>query len=229
MFVGHYGVAFAARRVERRIPLWLLFIAVQFVDILWCGFILLGIEKVRIVPGYTAASPLDFTYYPYTHSLIGSIGWAGVAFVLYRLFYRYKGSPKPALVLAVAVLSHWFLDLLVHTRDLDIINETFKVGFGLWNYPVVELIVEFAILFAGLVYYLRGNRDLGRKRRVGMIVFAVMMALIQLSSAFGPPPPSVKVIGIAGLIMYALFAVAAFLLEPRSGKGDVAVPVAKAG
>lgn len=229
MFVGHYGVAFAARRIEPRIPLWLFFIAVQLVDILWCAFILLGIERVRIVPGYTAASPLDFTYYPYTHSLIGSIGWAGAAFVLYRLYQRYHGSPKPALFLAAAVLSHWFLDLLVHTRDLDIINQSFKVGFGLWNYPVVELIVEFAVLFAGLAYYLRGNRTLSRKRKAGMIVFAVLMVLIQLSSAFGPPPPSVKVIGIAGLIMYALFVVAASLLEPRSGKADIAASVTQAG
>jgi hypothetical protein len=215
MFVGHYGVAFAARRIEKQIPLWLFFVAVQFVDILWCAFVLLGIEKVSIVPGITAANPLEFTYYPYTHSLIGGIGWAGVAFVLYRLFHRYKGSPKPALVLAAAVLSHWFLDLLVHTRDLDIVNESFKVGFGLWNYPILELIVELGILFGGLAYYLKGNTALSSKRKTGMIVFAVIMVSLQLANAFGPLPTSVRAIGIAGLVMYALIALAAFFLEPR--------------
>ncbi|MGH8369750.1 MAG: hypothetical protein ACRESC_02100 [Gammaproteobacteria bacterium] len=216
MFVGHYGVAFAARRLEKRIPLWLFFIAVQFVDILWCVFILFGVERVSIVPGYTAANPMDFTYYPYTHSLIGSIGWAGVAFVLYRIFQRYKGSPKPALILAAAVLSHWFLDLLVHAHDLDIINESFKVGFGLWNYPILELVVEFAVLFGGLAYYLKGNDGLSRNRKLGMIVFCVLMALIQLTSAFGPPPNSVPIIGIAGLVLYGILALAAFFIEPRS-------------
>lgn len=219
MFVGHYGVAFAARKLEKRIPLWLLFVAVQFVDILWCVFILFGIEKVRIVPDFTGATPLDFTYYPYTHSLIGGVGWAGVAFVLYRVYQRYRGSPKPALILAAAVLSHWFLDLIVHARDLDIVNENLKVGLGLWNYPVVELIVEFAILFAGLAYYLRGNSALSRKRKAGMIVFAVLMALVQLSSAFGPPP-SVKAIGIAGLSMYGSLAFVAWLLERGTDPRD---------
>ncbi|MGH8371566.1 MAG: hypothetical protein ACRETO_02385 [Gammaproteobacteria bacterium] len=215
MFVGHYGVAFAARRIEKRIPLWLFFVAVQFVDILWCAFILLGIEKVRIVPGITAANPLDFYYFPYTHSLIGSIGWAGAAFVLYRVYQRYKGSPKPALILAAAVLSHWFLDLIVHARDLDIINENFKVGFGLWNYPLIELILELAILFGGLAYYLKGNNTLSKTRKIGMVIFAVLMAAIQLMNAFGPLPTSITVIGIAGLVMYGILALAAFFLEPR--------------
>lgn len=215
MFIGHYGVAFAARRIEKRIPLWLFFVAVQFVDILWCIFILLGIEKVSIVPGITAANPLDFYYFPYTHSLIGSIGWAGVAFVLYRLLHRYKGSPRPALILALAVLSHWFLDLLVHARDLDIINENFKVGLGLWNHPVLELILELAILFGGLAYYLKGNTDLSKLRKIGMLAFVVVMAAIQLMNAFGPTPTSVAAIGIAGLVMYGVLALAAFLLEPR--------------
>lgn len=214
MFVGHYGVAFAARRIEQRIPLWLFFVAVQFVDILWCVFILAGIEKVRIVPGYTAGNPLDFYYYPYTHSLIGSIGWAGLAFVLYRVYQRYKGSPKPALILAAAVLSHWFLDLLVHTRDLDIIDQNLKVGFGLWNYPLLELVLELAILFGGLAWYLSRNTALSRKRKTGMIVFAVLMGAIQSGNAFGPPPTSIKLIGIAGLVMYGILALAAFLLEP---------------
>lgn len=218
MFVGHYGVAFAARRVEKRIPLWLFFIAVQFVDILWCAFILAGIEKVRIVPGFTAATPLDFVYYPYTHSLIGAVGWAGLAFVLYRIYQRYRGSPKPALILAAAVLSHWFLDLIVHVRDLDIVNDRLKAGFGLWNHPTVELMLELAILLGGLFYYLKGNVALSRGRKLGMAGFGVALALIQLLNAYGPPPTSVVAMGIAGLLLYSVLAAAAFLLEPRPAR-----------
>jgi hypothetical protein len=215
MFVGHYGVAFAARRMEERIPLWLFFLAVQFVDILWCIFVLLGIEKVRIVPGYTAGNPLDFYYFPYTHSLIGSLGWAGVAFVLYRLYQRYQGSPRPALILGAAVLSHWFLDLVVHARDLDIINGNFKLGLGLWNHPLLELLLELAILFGGLVWYLKGNPDFSRRRKSAVLVFAALMGGLQVVNTYGPPPTSVRLIAIAGLALYALLTLAAFFIEPR--------------
>jgi len=175
----------------------------------------MGIEKVRIVPGYTATTPLDFVYYPYTHSLIGSIGWASLAFVLYRVYQRYRGSPKPALILAAAVLSHWFLDLIVHVRDLDIVNDRLKVGFGLWNHPTIELILELIILFAGLLCYLIGNAGLSRGRKLVIAGFGIALALVQLLDAFGPSPPSVTAIGITGLGFYGLLAAAAFWVVPR--------------
>src|SRR5918995_6587119 len=85
MFIGHYGVSFAAKRVAPAVPLWILFVAVQLLDVLWAPFILLGIEKVRIVPGITASNPLDLYYMPYTHSLLAAVLWSIGAFVLYRL------------------------------------------------------------------------------------------------------------------------------------------------
>src|SRR2546421_1142933 len=88
MFVGHYGVSFAAKKAEPSIPLWVLFIAVQLLDVLWAPFVLLGIEKVRIVPGITASNPLDLYYMPYTHSLLATIGWSVAAFLVYRLAVR---------------------------------------------------------------------------------------------------------------------------------------------
>jgi hypothetical protein len=215
MFIGHYGVAFAARRVEKRIPLWMFFIAVQLVDILWCLFVFLGIEKVRIVHGYTAGNPLDFYYFPYTHSLIGGLGWAGVAFVLYRLYQHYRGSPRAALILGAAVLSHWFLDVIVHARDLDIINENFKVGMGLWNYPLVELLLELVILFGGLAYYLIGNAAVSQQRKLAIIAFAAFMGALQVLNTFGPAPTSVVLIAISGLVFYLLLTLAAYFVEPR--------------
>src|SRR5438045_1666746 len=73
MFVGHYGVSFAARRVVGRVPLWVWFIATQWMDVVWSVLVLLGIEKLRIVPGFTEANALDLYYMPYTHGLPGSI------------------------------------------------------------------------------------------------------------------------------------------------------------
>src|SRR5437763_2436953 len=64
MFVGHYGVAFAVKTERNKIPLWVLFVAVQLLDFLWAPFVLLGIEKVRFVPGITATNALDLYYMP---------------------------------------------------------------------------------------------------------------------------------------------------------------------
>lgn len=118
---GHYGPSFAAKALdkERRIPLWLLFLAVQFVDILWAIFVLLGIEKVRIVPGITAASPLDLYYMPYTHSLVGALGWSLLAFFACQMIPQLRGVRTGCLV-AGAVFSHWILDLIVHRPDLTL-------------------------------------------------------------------------------------------------------------
>src|SRR5258706_14409478 len=107
MFVGHYGVSFAVKSVDRKIPLWLLFLAVQFVDLLWGIFVLIGVEKVRIVPGITASSPLDLYYMPYTHSLVGSIGWSVLAALVWRLASRKGVSRKAAFYVGLAVFSHW--------------------------------------------------------------------------------------------------------------------------
>ena len=101
MFVGHYGVSFAARKIEPSIPLWVLFIAVQLLDVVWAPFVLLGIEKVRIVPGFTASNPFDLFTTPYTHSLVAALVWSGAAFVVYRL--GSGAGPRAALVVAAAV------------------------------------------------------------------------------------------------------------------------------
>ena len=92
MFVGHYGVSFAAKRVAPTIPLWALFIAVQLLDVIWAPLVLAGIEKVRIVPGITASNPLDLYYMPYTHSLVGALGWSLSAFIGCQLVPRLRGA-----------------------------------------------------------------------------------------------------------------------------------------
>jgi len=146
MFVGHYGVSFAAKRAEPAIPLWVLFIAVQLLDVLWAPFVLLGIEKVRIVPGITASNPLDLYYMPYTHSLIGAIGWSVVAFLAYRFALR-SASLRAAAIVGLTVFSHWVLDFLVHRPDLPLYDNSAKVGLGLWNLPAVAFGLEALLLF----------------------------------------------------------------------------------
>ena len=122
MFIGHYGVSYAAKAVNKQIPLWLLFIAVQLVDVAWAILVPLGIEKLRIVPGITATNPLDLYYMPYTHSLVGAALWSLLAYGAYRLWAG-QGNARPnraALIVALAVFSHWLLDLIVHRPDLPL-------------------------------------------------------------------------------------------------------------
>ncbi len=210
MFVGHYGVSFAAKRAEPGVPLWVLFIAVQLLDVLWAPFVLLGIEKVRIVPGITASNPLDLYYMPYTHSLVAAIGWSVVAFLAYRLTVR-SAPTRAAVIVGVAVFSHWVLDFLVHRPDLPLYDNTAKVGLGLWNLPAVALGLEALLLFGAMWLYLRHTA-----RRTAMLVFGVIMLGIQAYVFFGPPPASDKAAAATALIAYAVFAVVIRALERRT-------------
>ena len=155
MFVGHYSVAFAVR--TDKIPLWVLFVAVQFLDYIWATLVLLGIEKLRVIKGFTAGSMLDSYFHPYSHSLIAAVLWSGVAGLCYKLLCRWCGygyTKSAALVVGVAVFSHWILDLIAHPHDLPIYDNTAKVGFGLWNYRELEFAVEIVLLALGIVLYL---------------------------------------------------------------------------
>ena len=215
MFVGHYGVAFAVRSERNQIPLWVLFVAVQLLDFLWAPFVLLGIEKVRMVPGITATNSLDLYYMPYTHSLVGALIWSGTAFFIYKLVRGAKTSNTAALIVAFAVFSHWILDLIVHRPDLAIYDNVLKIGFGLWNHRGLEFALEIAILVGGILIYLKRNSSVARK--AGIVVFSVVLILIQVWNTFaGRRPASDRTFAITALIFYTLLARVAFLLEKRS-------------
>jgi membrane-bound metal-dependent hydrolase YbcI (DUF457 family) len=208
MFVGHYGPSFAIKSLRPAVPLWLLFIAVQFVDVLWALLVLLGVEKVRIVPGITASNPLDLYYMPYTHSLVAAILWSvAVAFVVWLL--RRVTTRSAAVWIGVAVFSHWILDFLVHRPDLPLYDDTLKIGLGLWNYPVVALSLEAALLFGGMILYLRVTTPINAIGRVGPPLFGVVMLAIQSYIFFGPPPVSPAAAAITALVSYVVFAVLA--------------------
>jgi hypothetical protein len=209
MFVGHYGVSFAAKRVAPTIPLWALFVAVQLLDVLWAPCILLGIEKVRIVPGITASNPLDLYYMPYTHSLLAALLWSTGAFFVYRQFAPRGLVERAAFVVALAVLSHWILDLLVHRPDLPLYDNTAKVGLGLWNVPAIAFALEAALLFGGMWLYF----GTGLVPRLRMVVFGLVMLAIQAHVFFGPPPVSDRAAAWTALAVYALFAAIAARLE----------------
>ena len=224
MFVGHYGPTFAAKALQKRIPLWVLFLAVQLLDVFWSIFAILGIEKVRIVPGITATNPLDLYYMPYTHSLDGALLWAVAAGVVYSLVRRADGWGNGAIV-GVAVFSHWILDLIVHRPDLPLYDNSMKVGLGLWNHPAAAFALEIGFLFGGMYLYWRRTEAVTRGGCYGMLIFGVVMIAIQAVVFFGEPPTSDRGAAITALVLYFALGGVAFWLEkkrvPQTGHRDV--------
>ena len=194
MFVGHYGVAFAVKTERNKIPLWVLFIAVQFLDYIWATLILFGIEKLRVIKGFTAGSMLDSYYHPYSHS-----------FCHYRNF--------AALIVGLAVFSHWILDFIAHPRDLPLYDNTWKVGLGLWNYRAPEFALEIALIAGGIILYLARN-VMPLIRKIAVIVFGIALVVVQIGDTFVPRTPlTAKATATGVWIFYTLFVLVAFLVE----------------
>jgi len=209
MLIGHYGAAFALKAAERRISLGVLFIAAQFVDMLWIVLVLAGAEKVRLEPN--DATPVDFVSYPWSHSLLMSVVWAIGAFLIVRLLPIYKGAwhKRAALVVAICVLSHWFLDLPMHRGDLPIGLHGPNVGLGLWNYRTLSVILEAVVLFAGFWIYLYK----APRRNYGLLVLAVFLFVVLLINTYGPSPSDVSAMASSGLAFYVFVSAVAWWLD----------------
>jgi hypothetical protein len=190
VFLGHYGVAFAAKRSAPRTSLGALTFAAEFLDELWPILLLLGVEQVRIVPGLMAMSPLEFTYYPYSHSLLMAVVWG---ILIGGAYFALRRDGRGAWILGALVVSHWFLDVPMHARDLPLWPgvSSPKVGWGLWNSVVLTYVIEFTIYAVGISMYVRATQARDRIGSWGLWAYIVVLAAIFVSSN-GPPPPSAK-------------------------------------
>lgn len=186
-----------AKRAAPRVSLAVLFAAVSFLDILWPLFIVLGIEHAKIVPGITAASPLDLYDYPWSHSLLMSLVWsfafAAPLFVSKRM--------RDGLVVAGCVFSHFVLDLVTHRPDMLLApGTTEKYGFGLWNALVPAVLVEAALFAAGIAVYVKSTRAVGKMGSIGLWAFIFVLTASWLSGVFGPPPPGIEIVAWSALV-----------------------------
>lgn len=201
MFIGHFAVGFAAKRVAPRTSLATLVAAASFLDIAWPILVLVGIESVRIDPGNTAFTPLDFTSYPWTHSLVMAVLW-GIAFAL---VYRARtGYARGAWALAALVPSHWVLDWISHRPDLPLVpGASSRYGLGLWRSVPATLAVEGAMFAAGVAVYLAATRARNRRGAIGFWGFVAFLVLAYLGN-LGQVPPGVTAIAVAGLLGTAI-------------------------
>lgn len=204
MFIGHFGVGFAAKPAAKQTSLGTLFLASQFIDLLWPSLLLLGVESVKIVPGATKLTPLDFTHYPISHSMLAVVIWS----CLFGLFYFYiRRTVLPVIICSALVASHWLLDALTHRPDLLLRpGGSIKAGLGLWNFPLLAIVVELLIFAFGLFLYLRTTKTHDKIGSIGLWSLVVILIVIYIGNIWGPPPPSVSAIAWTAQAQWLLVA-----------------------
>jgi len=197
MFIGHYAVAFAAKRAAPRVSLGVLVAATSLLDLLWPLCLLLGWERARIDPGNTAFTPLAFVHYPISHSLVSAAGWSLLCGLVYWGATRYRSG---AVVVALVALSHWYLDALVHRPDLPLYpGSPLRVGLGIWNSIPATLLLEGAMFAGGVWLYAAATRAKDAVGRYAFPGFVVFMALAYAGNLLGPPPPSWQAVAWVGI------------------------------
>lgn len=205
MFIGHFGLAFGAKRAAPAASLGTLFAACQFADLLWPTLVLLGYERVEILPGATRVTPLDFVSYPYSHSLLALGAWAAIGGLVYYAIRRARISA--AITVALLVVSHWLLDYASHRPDMPLtLGGAERVGLGLWNSVPGTLAVELAIFAAGVLLYLRETTPRDRIGSVGLWSLVIFLVAVYLANVFGPPPPSAAAVAWSAQAMWLLVA-----------------------
>jgi hypothetical protein len=218
VFLGHFGAALSAKPQARQASLGTLVLAAQFVDLLWPTLLLLGLESVRIAPGATAVTPLEFASYPISHSLLAVIGWAALLGILYRVR---SGSARAAGIVAALVTSHWVLDFITHAPDLPLTpGGATRVGLGLWQSWWGTFAFESLLFAIGVTLYLRVTRARDRAGAIGLWGLIALLGVIHLANVLGPPPPSVGAIAWAGHAQWLLVAMGYWIDRHR-----VSVPV----
>jgi hypothetical protein len=225
MFIGHFGLGFAAKAAAPRVSLGTLFLAAQFVDLLWPTLLLAGVERVQIVPGTTVANPLLFEHYPISHSLLAVLGWA---IAIGAAHFASRRELRAAAVIGALVVCHWLLDALVHAPDLPLTpGNPARVGLGLWDFPLAEVGVELLICAAGVWLYARTTKPRDAIGRWGLISLVAFLAVIQLGNTFGDPPPSVAAIAWVGQAQWLLVLWAYWLDRHRGVRGAGAGPLTR--
>jgi membrane-bound metal-dependent hydrolase YbcI (DUF457 family) len=199
MFIGHIAVGLAGKRIAPSVSLATWLASVQLVDLLWPVFLLTGLEHVRIVPGITRFTPLDFYDYPITHSLVGSACWAALFAGGWMLARR---NAQVAALLAAGVISHWVLDVISHRPDVPVLPHGPYLGLGLWNSVAATLLVELTMFAIGVALYMRGG-GVGR-RRISFWLLMAFLLVVYFAAAFGPPPPDTRTLALSALTAWLL-------------------------
>ena len=216
MFLGHFAVAFAAKRAAPSLPLGTLFLAAQLADLVWPTLVLLGMERFEIRPGITAVTPLDFIHYPWSHSLVALTAWGAMLGIACWRWTRRTGA---AAILFALVLSHWLLDFTSHRPDMPLTLEgDEQLGLGLWNSVAATLAVEMLLLATGVIAYARATRPLDRTGQWSLAGLVAFLVVVYLASVLGPPPPDTAAVAWSAQAIWLLVAWGYWIDRHRSAR-----------
>jgi FtsH-binding integral membrane protein len=211
MFIGHFAAAFAAKKAAPRASLGTLVIAAAFLDVVWPVLVLLGIEHFRIVPGFTAINPFDFTYYPWSHSLLMTIVWS-VAFGF--AYFATRRDRAGAVWVGLLVASHWVLDFVSHVPDMPLYpGGSEKLGLGLWRSIPATFAVEGALFAAGIAIYVRATRNRDRIGSIAWWAFVALLIALYVPGPWAARPPSEDAVAIFGIIALLIFGPWAYWID----------------
>ncbi|MGI9259679.1 MAG: hypothetical protein ACR2QQ_12660 [Gammaproteobacteria bacterium] len=205
MFIGHFALAFGAKKFAPNASLGILFLACQFADLLWPNLVLLGVEQLEIDPGNTLMTPLNFLHYPFSHSLVSLLLWAALLAGSYALLA--KTGARVATVVGLLVVSHWVLDVITHRPDMPIaLGESARIGFGLWNAPLIAVALELALMAAGVWLYLAQTTAKDRIGTIGLWSLVIFLLIVYTANLLGPPPPSATAVAWSAQAMWLIVA-----------------------
>jgi hypothetical protein len=199
MFIGHFAPAMVAATHKDAPSLPVLFVAAQLVDWAFFAFTLAGIEHMRITPGITVMNPMDLYHMPYTHSLVGTVAWAAAFGIVISLWLKNRAA---AVIAAAVVLSHWFLDVLVHGPDMTLTGAPPPFGLGLWNYPAIEMPLEIALTMGALWLYARSAGGVTNR----ILALGGALLAVQAYNWFAPQPTEMSAeMPISALVAFGVF------------------------
>jgi hypothetical protein len=201
MFIGHFALALAAKSKARRQSLGMLTLAAEWVDLIWPVLLLLGWETVAITPNANPFLSLDFTSYPWTHSLVMGVLWA---LLLGGVVLARSRDAGGAFLVGGLVISHWFLDFATHRPDMPLWPGGLRIGLGLWRSVPATLVVEGAMFVIGSAIYLRSTRARDRTGRLATWGYLLFLGAVYAVTAKGTPPPNVRVLAFTGLALWLL-------------------------
>ncbi len=195
MTAGHFGLAAGVKAPAPRVPLWALMLSTYLLDVVFIILVAAGAESFGPLvpgqpPGYGEVTIQAF----FSHSLVGAAFIALVA----GLLARQAWGARAGVVIGAVVMSHWFLDLIVHRPDLPILPGNLGglplLGFGLWNYPLVSAALELVLALGGTYLYYRsaqgyaattGNGAFRTRALVAVTVTGLLIVLLLATDVLG--------------------------------------------
>jgi hypothetical protein len=218
MIIGHFAIGLALKRTDKALSLGWLFIAAQLPDLIYGVTLLIGAEKINIITGTNPLTSSQYTFFPYSHSLIATMLWAGLVALVFLIAPFKSNLPKnkTALIMATAVLSHFILDAIVHNPEMDLLgNGVYKIGLGLWNNPIASYIVEALLLATGLWIYLKTTESATFAGKYGLSILSIILLILNAANTFALYPTNTQNLAVTMLVVYLATITIAFWLDRK--------------